>query len=68
VVSGSGATQYFEVHTAAGYLSASPAELLVGLGSSEAASLVEIRWPSGAVRRFENVAAGATLHAVEPEP
>jgi hypothetical protein len=68
VVSSSGSTQYFTVSTAVGYLSASDPRLLVGLGADAAARLVEIRWPSGAVQRLENVAAGQTVRATEPAP
>ena len=50
VVSASGLTQYFTVNTAVGYLSASDKRLLVGLGDDAAATLVEIRWPSGVVQ------------------
>src|SRR6266542_2549856 len=57
VVSASGATQYFTVNTAVGYLSASDKRLLVGLDRDATARLVEIRWPSGAVQRFEHVKA-----------
>jgi len=35
-------------------------------GSDATAKLVEIRWPSGIVQRFENVAARQTLTAKEP--
>jgi hypothetical protein len=66
VVSASGLTQYFTVNTAVGYLSASDKRLLVGLGNDSAAKLVEIRWPSGAVQRFENVKANQMLKATEP--
>jgi hypothetical protein len=68
VVSASGATQYFTVNTAVGYLSASDKRLVVGLGRDASAKLVEIRWPSGAVQRLENVAAGQTVVATEPAP
>jgi len=68
VVSPSGLTQTFTVTTAAGYLSASDKRLVVGLGGDATARLVEIRWPSGAVQRLENVAAGQTLLATEPTP
>ena len=67
VVSASGLTQYFTVSTAVGYLSASDRRLLVGLGGDSTARLVEIRWPSGAVQRFENVKSGQVLAAIEPE-
>jgi enediyne biosynthesis protein E4 len=66
VVSASGAAQYFTVSTAVGYLSASDKRLLVGLGNDSSAKLVEIRWPSGVVQKFENVKAGQWLKAVEP--
>jgi enediyne biosynthesis protein E4 len=66
VVSASGLTQHFTVNTAAGYLSASDKRLVVGLGGDSAARLVEIRWPSGIVQKFDNVKAGQTLTATEP--
>ena len=66
VVSASGLNQYFTVNTAVGYLSASDKRLLVGLDNEPVAKLVEIRWPSGLVQRFENVKAGETLVATEP--
>ena len=65
VVSASGATQFFTVNTAVGYLSASDKRLIVGLDRDSTASLVEIRWPSGAVQTFENVKAGETLLVTE---
>jgi hypothetical protein len=66
VVSASGLTQHATVTTAVGYLSASDRRLIVGLGGDATATLVEIRWPSGAVQRFEKVKAGQFLEAVEP--
>jgi enediyne biosynthesis protein E4 len=66
VVSASGGTQYFTVSTTVGYLSASDKRLTVGLGRDTAAALVEIRWPSGVVQKFENVRAGQVLTATEP--
>ena len=68
VVSASGLTQYFTVNTAVGYLSASDKRLIVGLGTDSTAKLVEIRWPSGIVQKFENVKAGQMLKAIEPGP
>ena len=65
VSTASGPTQYFTVTTAVGYLSASDKRLTVGLGRDPVATLVEIRWPSGVVQRFENVKAGQTLTATE---
>jgi hypothetical protein len=66
VLSASGASQYFTVSTAVGYLSASDKRLTVGLDRDTTAALIEIRWPSGAVQKFENVKAGQLLTATEP--
>jgi hypothetical protein len=66
VATASGPTQYATVTTAAGYLSASDRRLIVGLGGDAAAALVEIKWPSGRVQRFENVKARQVLVATEP--
>jgi len=49
-----------------GYLSASDKRIIVGLGSEKAAKSIEIRWPSGATQRMENVAAGKWIDAIEP--
>jgi hypothetical protein len=68
VVSASGLTQYATVTTAVGYLSASDRRIIVGLGNDATATLVEIKWPSGAVSRYEDVKAGQFLDAVEPAP
>ena len=68
VVSASGLTQYFTINTAVGYLSASDKRLTVGLGADATAKLVEIRWPSGALQKFENVKSGEVLKATEPAP
>jgi hypothetical protein len=67
VVSASGLTQFFTINTAVGYLSASDKRLIVGLGADSTAKLVEIRWPSGIVQRFEHVKAGQMLEAGEPQ-
>lgn len=66
IVSASGLTQHFTINTAVGYLSASDKRLLVGLGGDPTAKLVEIRWPSGVVQRFDNVKSGQTFTATEP--
>jgi len=66
VVAASGATQYFTVNTAVGYLSASDKRLIVGLGADTRAKLVEIRWPSGIVQKLENVKANQILKVTEP--
>ncbi len=66
VVSASGLTQHFTVNTAVGYLSASDRRVIAGLGDDATAKLIEIRWPSGVVQKFENVKARQMLKAVEP--
>src|SRR5207248_6775613 len=66
IVSASGMTQYYTVSTTAGYLSASDKRVIAGLGDDATAKLIEIRWPSGIVQKFENVKARQFLKAVEP--
>jgi hypothetical protein len=66
VVSPSGLTQFYTVNTAVGYLSASDKRVIAGLGDDPTAKLIEIRWPSGIVQKFENVKARQFLKAVEP--
>jgi hypothetical protein len=66
VVSASRVTQYFTVNTAVGYLSASDKRVVAGLGKDSSAKLIEIRWPSGIVQKFEDVKARQYLKAVEP--
>jgi hypothetical protein len=66
VVSASGLTQYFTVNTTVGYLSASDKRVIAGLADDSIAKLVEIRWPSGIVQKFENVKANQMLKAIEP--
>jgi hypothetical protein len=65
-VSASGLTQYFTVNTTVGYLSASDKRVIAGLADDSIAKLVEIRWPSGIVQKFENVKANQMLKAIEP--
>jgi len=54
------------VNTAVGYLSASDKRVLAGLGKDSTARVIELRWPSGIVQKFENVKARQYLKAVEP--
>src|SRR5437660_12551068 len=68
VVSASGLTQHYTVNTAVGYLSASDKRVIAGLGIDSTAKLIEIRWPSGIVQKFETVRARQTVKAVEPVP
>jgi enediyne biosynthesis protein E4 len=66
IVSASGSTQSYTVNTAVGYLSASDKRVIAGLGDDPTAKLIEIRWPSGIVQKFENVKARQFLKTVEP--
>ena len=65
VVAG-GVAQYSQVSFAAGYASSSAGPVHFGLGSSKAADLVEIRWPSGIIQELRNVAADRILKVREP--
>ena len=51
------------VRAGSSYLSASDRRVYVGLGTVETAAKVEIRWPSGAIDRLTDLAAGS-LYAV----
>ena len=51
VTRASGPAQWFEVQTAAGYLSANDRRVLVGLGGEGLVAKIEIAWPGGASRR-----------------
>lgn len=66
VVSQSGKVQHYTINTAFGYLSASDKRLTIGLGEEKSARLVEVRWPGGAVQKFENVKSGQKLSVTEP--
>jgi hypothetical protein len=52
---------------ASSYLSYSDPRLHFGLGGDEMVMGIEIRWPSGAVERYANVAADRYLTVVESE-
>ncbi|MCP5117031.1 MAG: CRTAC1 family protein, partial [bacterium] len=56
VVGESGHEQWNHATTAVGYGSSSDKTVHFGLGRDRKAKLVEIYWPSGAVRRLEDVA------------
>jgi hypothetical protein len=66
IVAASGWSQHATINTAVGYLSASDKRVLVGVDRDATAKLVEIRWPSGIVQKFENVRTGQVLVATEP--
>jgi hypothetical protein len=65
VVAG-GIVQYNHVSFAAGYASSSAGPTHFGLGASQTADLVEIRWPSGIVQELKNVAADRIVKVREP--
>jgi enediyne biosynthesis protein E4 len=65
VVAG-GKTQYNEVVFASGYASSSAGPAHFGLGSAASAALVEIRWPSGIIQEFKDVAADRVVKVKEP--
>jgi hypothetical protein len=52
-----GRTQIGEVRSGGSYLSSNDARVHFGLGSADRATRVEIRWPSGRVETFSDVAA-----------
>ena len=60
-----GISQIREVKSGGSYLCHDDMRLHFGLGKSEQADLVEIRWPSGLVERFEGVKANQFLSAKE---
>ena len=58
-------SQIREVKSGSSYLSQSDMRLHLGLGEASVAKLIEIRWPSGLIERFEDVKADQVLRAVE---
>ncbi|OGG50098.1 MAG: hypothetical protein A3F84_02620 [Candidatus Handelsmanbacteria bacterium RIFCSPLOWO2_12_FULL_64_10] len=60
-VTSGGLTQVREVKSGTSYLSQGDLRLHFGLGQNRRADLVEVRWPSGAVRRLRDVAADQTV-------
>lgn len=60
-----GAETVMEVDGGSSYSSQSTSVLHFGLGSAEVADSVMARFPSGIVRKFENIAAGQTLQILE---
>ena len=53
--------QMQEVRSGGGYISQSDFRLHFGLGQASKADVIEIRWPSGATQRFENVQANQVV-------
>jgi hypothetical protein len=65
-VAAAGTVQYNHVSFAVGHASSSAGPAHFGLGRSESADLVEIRWPSGIVQGLKNVAADRVVKVKEP--
>ena len=61
IVSASGSVQHYTAGTASSYLAASDKRIVAGLGRDAAATLIEIKWPSGAIRKLQNVRAKQQL-------
>ena len=60
-------SQVAEVRSGSSYLSHNDARLLFGLGNHAQVDLIEIKWPSGIVEAFKNVAANQLLTLTEQE-
>ena len=66
LVSG-GRTQVQEVRAGSSYLSMDSIELEFGLGKSEIADEIRVRWPSGRTQVIEDVPANQVVQITEPE-
>lgn len=66
-VATSKSSQYGTVTTSSSYLSSNDKRLHFGLGPSEAATLIDILWPSGKRQSLSNVRADQILKIDEPE-
>ena len=66
VVMASGKEQFGFVSAAGSYLSAHDKRVHFGLGRDREVTLLEIRWPSGVVQSWKNVAANQIFVAKEP--
>ena len=59
-------SQWVMATTASGYLSSSDPRIHFGLGDSQVADRIEIRWPSGIVQTLTNVKGDRQIHVDEP--
>lgn len=64
-VSAGSLVQFDEVRGGSGYLSQNDLRLHFGLGSATAMDTVEVRWPSGALEKFDHLPADAIYTIVE---
>ena len=62
-----GMTQTDEVRSGGSYISQSDFRLHFGVGSAEKIESVEVRWPSGKVETFKNLAADRFYALLEGE-
>jgi hypothetical protein len=58
----------FEVRSSESYLSGNDLRVHIGMGDLKRAEMIEIRWPSGYVDRYPNVAVNAFYLAREGNP
>ncbi len=61
-------SQWATVTTSSGYLSSSDPRVHFGLGDSQVAESIEIRWPSGVVQKLDNVSGDRQIEVEEPVP
>lgn len=57
-----------EIQCGSSFKTSGPREAHFGLGPASVADRIEVMWPSGVVRVYENVAANQHLELVEPSP
>jgi hypothetical protein len=62
-----GKVQFNHMTTASGYASSSAVPVHFGLGDARVADELELRWPSGTVQTFKNVAADQLMQVKEPK-
>ncbi len=58
-------TQFDEVRSGGSYLSQNDLRLHFGLGAAARIDLIEVRWPTGKIETFEDVAADKIYTIVE---
>ena len=66
IVTASGNTQWNHVTTSVGYASSSDRAVHFGLGRNDRIRMLEIRWPSGAVQKFQDLAVDRSFNLTEP--
>jgi len=66
VTNQAGKSQFYELQTASGYLSASDRRMTIGLGTETVVPTLEIRWPGGRVQTLTRVKADRIRTVQEP--